>query len=266
MNKGMSELEQRFYFTLGEQGKRFFGINDIEAILHISPNHARNLASDLAKKGISERVKRGLYVRVPESVILKKSPFKEDMILIASHLCEEYFLSHYSALQLHNLTDRYSNTVYLSSPKHQRNLTFYDNYYRFVKITKESWFGIGTMDYYNRKIKVSDLERTIIDVVDRPMLSGGWTEVIECLKNLESIDEKKLLHYIKRYNNKKTARIIGYLISHLLEDTISNNFKKQIKKISGNYNYYIDKEEKGSYVKEWNLIIPNAITKGLNAR
>jgi len=264
MKKGMSELEQRLYFTLGAREKRVYGISDIVHILKISKYHARNIASGLVRKGAAERVKSGLFVRVPESVILEEGPYREDMVIIASKLCKEYFISNYTALRLNGLANRYSNMVYISSPVHQRSVTFHTNTFRFIKIKRERFFGVHTLKYYNEEVAVSDIERTIIDVIGKPRLSGGLIEAVNCLKNLVSIKEKVLLDYLALFNNKKTARIIGYLLCNLASIEISDIFRKKIKELSGKSKYYIDQKRGGFFEKEWNLIIPYELRKELN--
>ena len=58
MFQKMSGLEQQLYFRLGEQEQRVFTIQDVVNILNVSLAHARNIAADMAKKNVIERVIR----------------------------------------------------------------------------------------------------------------------------------------------------------------------------------------------------------------
>jgi predicted transcriptional regulator of viral defense system len=263
MFKAMSDREQVLYFKFIEMGQRIFTINDIEAILSISDYQASNVASALVKKGVAERIKGGLYARIPESVILSQESYREDSIIVASHLVEEYYLSHLTAMKLHGLSNAYSSTIYITTVSHQRNINYHGNEIRFVHTTMDRMFGTVEKEYFNSKVHVSDLERTIIDVIDRPNLSGGWNEIVLALKNIETIDTVKMMDHLSRFGKKKTIRIVGYLVDGLLKEGIDLP-KPLIMKISGNSRLYMDRNTGGSLNKEWNLIVPDIMKEELN--
>ena len=255
----MSHLEQQLYFKLGEREQRVFTIHDITSILKISEQHARNLASKMVKKQAAERVKPGLFVRVPESVILNKHLYKEDAVLIAAKSLTDNFLSYYTALTIHGLAERYTTQVYVTTLHHQRPMKYHEIQIQFITVVPHRFFGMKTMEYSHQKIAVADQERTILDIVNRPTYAGGWNEIISCLKNLEHVDWGTLLSYIKKSKNKILARRIGYLLDNLKNVSLPRNIKKEIKIYSGDNIYYFDSAKKGVLEKEWNLIIPQTI-------
>jgi len=256
-------MEQRFYFSLEEKKQRIFSIKDIIDILNISEFRARNIASSMVKKGAVERVKPGLFSRIPANIIIDKKQFHEDAIIIASKLSNNYFISHYTASRIHGFAERYSNHVYISTITHQRNLEYHNNLIKFVKIDPKRLFGIEKINYLNDTIMVSDVERTLIDIINRPKLSGEWIEVINTIMNIQKIDQQKLIQYLLKFNNKKTARITGYLLDQIEYFDISDEFNEQIIEFSGNNKFYINKTSKSKLVKEWNLIVPIKIRKEL---
>ncbi len=260
----MSELEQRLYFSLAEKDRRVFNVKDIVCILDISEFHARNIASSLVKKGAVERIKPGLFSRVPENIIQNKKLYHEDAIMIATMLCDPYYISHFTALVIHGLANRYSDTVYISSPIHQRDLDYHDNFIKFIGVNPERMFGIESRSYFNEEIKVSDLERTLLDIINRPLLSGGWIEVIDSIKNIDEIDEKRLIDHIRKFDNKKTARITGYFLENIDNVELSEKIKNDIGSFSGTNKYYIDRSTGGSLDREWELIVPDNIRRELN--
>jgi predicted transcriptional regulator of viral defense system len=265
MFESMSGLEQQLYFRLGEKNQRVFTIQDINKILHISLAHARNIASDMVKKNAAERIKPGLFARIPESVILDKQQYTEDAILIATKSTKKAFLSHYTALTIHGLAERYTTQVYVTTAKHQRSMKYHGIKINFIKAIQKRFFGNKIINYSNENIQVSDLERTIIDVVNKPKYAGGWNETINCLKNLDTINYKQLLIYLKKFNNKTTTRKIGYIIDNLNNLSPPQKIMKEIKKISGSNNYYFGTTKKGTYDQKWNLIIPENIKETLHA-
>lgn len=265
MFKSMSNLEQQLYFHLGEKEQRVFTHSDIINILNISLQHARKLASNMVKKNVIERIKPGLFVRIPESVILDKRLYKEDAVLIAARSFDKAFLSYYTALTLSGLAERYTTQLYVTTTDHQRDITYHDITIRFVTVIPKKFFGIKTIEYSNEKINISDQERTVLDVINRPRYGGGWSETISCLKNLEEVNWRTLLSYVKRFNNKTLARRVGYIMDNLENISAPNNILKNIRKFSGKNIYYFDSTKKGTFRSDWNMIIPTKIQEALHA-
>ena len=265
MFKSMSGLEQKLYFSLGEVDQRIFTIQDIKKILDISIEHARNIASDIVKKNAAERIKPGLFVRIPESVILDKKQYIEDAILIGAKATKNSFVSYYTALSLHGLAERYSTQIYITTKKHQRDILYHGNTIKYVQVIPKNFFGYKTINYSNTKIQISDLERTIIDVINKPKYSGGWSETINCLKNIEEINYEKILSYLLKFDNKTTARKTGYLFEKLSNLNPTEKVLKEIKELSGSQDLYFDTTKKGKYDKEWNIIVPKNIMETINA-
>ncbi len=265
MFRPMSDLEQRLYFALSEKEQRVFTIQDITNVLDVSSQHARNLAASMVQKNAIERVKSGLFVRIPENVILDKRLYREDAILIADKLVDDTFLSHYTALSLHGLEERYTNRIYVTTHLRQRNIRYHDVHIQFITVIPERFFGMEEIPYSNATVTISDRERTILDVVNNPRYGGGWTEVISCLKNLETVDWEKLQSYLVRIDNKSLARRIGYLMEKLDNISLPDDFRKKMRELSGNNVYYFDHPQEGSLDKGWNLVVPDRIRRVLLA-
>ena len=261
----MSGLEQQLYFRLGEKNQRVFTIQDIKKLLNISLSHSRNIASDMVKKNVAERVKSGLFVRIPESVILDKQQYTEDAILIAAKSTKKAFLSHYTALTIHGLAERYTTQIYITTIKHKRNIKYHKIKINYIKIIPKKFFGYKTVNYSMERIQISDLERTIIDVINKPKYAGGWNETINCLRNLDEINYIKLIAYLKRFNNKTITRKTGYILEKLNNLNPSQKIIEEIKELSGSNDLYFDTTKKGIYDKKWNLVVPENIIEGINA-
>ena len=46
-------------------------------------------------------------------------------------------------------------------------------------------FGVSTTERAGIQIRVTNLERTLVDVLDRPNLSGSWAEIWRSLESIE---------------------------------------------------------------------------------
>ena len=96
----------------------------------------------------------------------------------------------------------------------------------------------------------------------RPQYARGWNETINCLKNLEKINYKQLIIYLKKFNNITTARKTGYILDNLNNLTPPQKIIEEIQRLSGSNDLYFDTTKKGMYDQKWNLIIPENI-KGI---
>ncbi len=82
---------------------------------------------------------------------------------------------------------------------------------------------------------VSDLEKTIVDAVTRPHLSGGMVEVGKAIyETRDKINQDKLWDYFNR--NESLAGIKRYLfICNLFDININTHYKENLKNISTSF-------------------------------
>jgi predicted transcriptional regulator of viral defense system len=261
----MSGLEQILYFSLVQKDQRVFTIQDVTTILQVTADHARNITSSMVKKNVAERIKPGLFVRIPESIILDKKQYTEDAVLIAAKVNPNGYLSHYTALSLHGLAERYITDVYVTTTKHHRKITYHEIMIHYIQSIPSHFFGFTTIPYLNGYINVSDIERTVLDVVTRPMYAGGDVEMIQCLQNVDEIDYKKLVQYVKRFNSKITARKVGYLLDTLKNMKPPQTILQELKDFSGSNTYYFNTTQSGVFESKWQLIVPTTVVEILHA-
>ncbi len=61
-------------------------------------------------------------------------------------------------------------------------------------------------------VRVTDRERTVVDMLDRPDLSGGIAEVTEMLaRSWREIDASVLTDYVERFGSGTVPKRLGYL-------------------------------------------------------
>ena len=159
---------------------------------------------------------RGKYLIVPLSAG-EEAEHSENWYVIAKNLIEPlpYYISHYSALEIHEMTIQPIFTVYISTPNRRRPKEVLGATYRFV-YTQPNDMEWGLEDVWitpSQKVGVSDLERTIIDCLDRPDLCGGVSEIAKGIwAKRNDIDYQKLVHYAKQLNRKSVAKRLGFLL------------------------------------------------------
>ena len=66
----------------------------------------------------------------------------------------------------------------------------------------------------------SDLEKTLVDCVDRPELCGGIPEVVRIVSNAFEtgrVSLQKLVSYVKRFGSHAVAQRLGFIIEYIEE-------------------------------------------------
>ena len=89
--------------------------------------------------------------------------------------------------------------VQVFTEKRYNPFTYNGLEYKFFSYTAKG--GIMRLEQ-NAEIVVTDLERTVVDCIDRIDLAGGLEELVTALNGITHLDEQALLSYLKEYNKK----------------------------------------------------------------
>jgi predicted transcriptional regulator of viral defense system len=252
----LSGLEQKLYFLLEAENLKLVSAEKAMELLGISQMHAYNLLKNMRKKGALDRVKSNLFVRIPPHIVHDKGRYMEDPVLIGKHLTSPYFFSYDSALHLHGLAFQPASHFYLSTTKPIQRVQYHGIVFQPIILTKKRFFGFKEIKYQEEKVFVSDLERTIVDVMNRPEYAGGYEEIIRSFQDLEKVEWKRLLKYLDRMGEKILINRIGFVFD-LLGEFIGtpDKFLQELEgKLSENI-YYFEKNRKGSYMRKWKIIV-----------
>jgi predicted transcriptional regulator of viral defense system len=100
-----------------------------------------------------------------------------------------------------------------------------------VTVTKKKFFGYEKAKIDNEEVVVSDLEKTLLDSLDRPELVGGIEAMARfILLASPRTDFKKLLLYTKEIGNRALAVRLGYLLDALRVPKTPKFVLKELKK------------------------------------
>ncbi len=211
----LGKTEAKFLADLASADKTIFTTDDARTVTGGSSSAVDLLISRLVRKKWLIRLNRGVYVIVPLSAG-EQAEYSENWFVVAKSLIEpaDYYLSHFSALEIHEMTTNPVLTVYISTPVRRVEKRIAGATYRFVSVRPENmWGSIETWVTPNQRVRVSDLERTIVDCLDRPDLSGGIIEVATGLwARRDAVDLMKLAAYTQRLGRKSVAKRLGYLL------------------------------------------------------
>ncbi len=201
--------------TLHERSRAVFRLEDVRDITGLSETSARSFVRKLVDRGVASRLKPGLYVLVPFELGRERT-YPGNPLVVAREIMngEDYYLSHATAMVIHGMRTQPQLVVIVTSPAPRRSLTALGVEFRFVRCQRRHLFGLT--DHWvskQEKVRVSDLERTIIDGLKQPEHCGGLTEVAKGLwMRREDMNVDRLVQYARRLGIGAVVRRLGFLL------------------------------------------------------
>ncbi|MDI6819978.1 MAG: type IV toxin-antitoxin system AbiEi family antitoxin domain-containing protein [Candidatus Hodarchaeaceae archaeon] len=202
----------------------------------------------LVKKGWLTRIRKGTYMLPPEH------PF-----LILPELIDSYYVGYLTALNFHGLTDQVPTAVFVVTPFKTRNFSVMGHSFQFVHITERKFFGIARHELFGRKVMISDLEKTLLDAVDKPQYSLGMRNARGYFQKARgAIDVEKLVSYALRMGSRVLIRRVGVLLD-LSKIKIPKGLERRMLDRSREVSYFtpFDPTGKkiGDTVAKWRIIL-----------
>ena len=205
----------------------------------------------------SERIaklKGGLYATI--------NPITQDIFAnrfeIATAIQKEAFVGYHSALEFYGLGNQMYSEVHVLTPTQYAEQTIGELNYLFFKTNY--FYGISVIEQ-NTTIRITELERTVVDCLDRLDVAGGIEEVFTALSAISYCDEEKILKHLNNYGKKFIYKKAGYFFSLIKPSYLSERFYKVCKENISLRDDDIreNKRIKGKYINEWKLIVPDGI-------
>ncbi len=217
------------------------------------------------KKGHIIRIKNNLYAAIPPG----RDPdiYPLDGFLIAVKATPDAVLGYHTALEFHGHAQSIHNRYiyFTNSSKHSfefRNVIFKPVSFPAVLQNKnKNEIYVERVDRHGIFVNVTSLERTLVDLLNRPSLSGGWEEIYRSFEGVGYLNMQKVINYVKILENASTVARVGYFLEENKKIlSVKENDLKELEPHIPKQLRYIDKGlEGGVLVKRWNLIVPEYI-------
>jgi len=205
----------RLIAALYDRAQTTFSNGDVAAITGLQASSARSLIRKAQTRGLVSRLKPGLFVLVPAE-LGSESEFSGNPYLTARAMIggAEYYISHSSAMELHRMVTQPQFTVFTSTTKRLRNRIIHGTEFRFIFLQPEHMFGVATQWITKQDaVRISDLERTLIDGLLQPEYCGGIVEVAKGLwMRRADLKTSRLVEYALRLRVGSVIRRLGYLL------------------------------------------------------
>ena len=209
------------------------------------------------KKGYIERVRRNLYVVISMET---EQPIA-NRFQIASQVTQDACISHHSAFEYYGYANQVFYEVYFSTCKNVRPFS-YDGL-QYTPLPNPSTIEILDM---NNGVKVTSLERTVIDsIIDMDKIAG-LEEFLRCLELIPSLNEEKLLDVLESYSKKQLYQKVGYILEFYKKDlSLSKEFFLKCISCSSSSKTYLTQEIRDNiFHPKWLLYAPKDLKQLIN--
>lgn len=216
--KTLGKVSAKLIRKLYDENRPIFEIAHAQQILGHSYNNTKDLLKDLVKRKIIVRLKAGKYLIIPQEMGSGKGYFGNWYIAAKEVInSPKYYIAFYSAMNYWGMLTQPLVKILVATPKRQVVPREMKDKMIFVAVKEKSIWGIKE-EWVERKdrIRISDIEKTIIDCLTFPQHCGGITEIAKGIWIVkEKIDQKTLLSYVKRQDKNVIAKRLGYLLELL---------------------------------------------------
>jgi predicted transcriptional regulator of viral defense system len=229
-----------------------------------SPRTLETMLSYHTRQGHLLRVRRGLYASVPRPMTAQTLPV--DPLLIVGKLATDCVISYHSALEHHGKAYSTHREHVAFSARAVNPFDFRGLRFRTVPFTRTAGrgtpirYGFLPQERQGVVVEVTTLERTLVDVLDRPDLAGGWEEVWRSLELVEFFEIAQAVDYALRLGNRTTNAKLGFFLeTHREPLMVDDKHLERLRRLRPKQPHPMDRKLGGKLVPGWNLIVPRSI-------
>ena len=230
-----------------------------------SSQTTNNILAQHVAGGRLLRVHRGLYATVPSGVDPKS--FEPDPYLIATQATDDAIVAYHAALQFHGKAYSVSRRFTYLTRHRLRSFEFRGAEFVAVllparlRASRRPAGGLLEQRHAGGFVRVTSLERTLVDVLDAPEHGGGWEEIWRSLESVEFFDLDVVIDYALKLGSALTVARVGfYLEQHREQLMVEDRHLKALRARSPAQPRYFDRDRgPGKFVRPWNLVVPEQV-------
>lgn len=211
----LSEREVQLLASWERDRRVFVTVGDIADVVGEAGAIANDIARRLARKGALTRIARGKYLVRP--LRLQGRPSVSSTAMAAGALLAHlpYYLGGLWSIRHHGLSEQsYGNVVDAFVPRRLQNRSLGVGRVRFHALPPRLFdYGVAPVVMEGLSVKVSDLERTLLDGVDHPRVFDGIDASVQRLRSaVGRADAARLIDYAARGSRASTCQRLGLLL------------------------------------------------------
>lgn len=219
-------------------------------------NRASQLLASLLRKKRLIRIEKGKYILVPVKAPGRQWLPNEYVVAALWMGKTPYYIGYFTMYHYWGFTDQVPQTIFVLNTKKFSRKNIGGIRYEAIKIDQSKYFGTTEITVDGEKVIISDKERTLVDLINKPIGSFGHLETI-IKDNLNKIDLAKFIDYLERFPVVSVRKRAGYILGKI---GCSAARLRRLKKSLGKKETYVtldpaNKSRRGRIDKEWKLIV-----------
>jgi predicted transcriptional regulator of viral defense system len=210
------------------------------------------------------RVKRGVFFAGRPGDAVASAPV--DFLLVASRLAPDAVLAYHTALEAHGYAQSVFERLFFLTQRKVKPLAFRGR--TFVPVVppqvlqRKELSETSTVELERRglTVRATSVERTAVDVLDRPDLAGGLEEVWRSLSAIPLLDLRAVVEYVQLRELATLAAKVGlFLEQHREHFSVPAHALEVLRSRRPRAPHYLDRSKSSKLVANWNLIVPTVL-------
>lgn len=234
-------------------------VGDAARLLNLDRPAAAKTLARWTTQGWLRRVGQGAYVPVSLDTLDSEHVLDDPWVMVPS-LYSPGYVGGRTAAEHWDMTEQIFNdiVVFTSKSVREKSQKRHGVIFTVKQVVPDRIFGTKAVWRGSSKVLVSDPERTIVDMLDDPIIGGGIQQVADCLgEYLRRADrnDEQLIAYVERLGNGAVFKRLGFLVE---DDASANWLVEQCQARLTKGNVKIDPSlDCPRMVTRWRLRIPD---------
>ena len=230
---------------------KIFTLDDAARIVK-SKTYAMTILKGYIEESLVVKIRRNLY----GVTNLATKHIEANRYEVASALTPTAYITYHSALEFYGMANQVFNTMYVASESRFNSFEFDGLSYIYAKSPTDIGIETPIMSY---GIRITTIERTVIDCIDRIDRCGGSEEMLQCFEMIMHISEAKLLEALASYDKATLYKKVGFVLSRFRDRfNISDDFFEICKERANVGSKVLTSyEDCTEYDREWNISYPD---------
>ena len=239
-------------------------ISDVTKALSVSRTEAAKRLARWREQGWLSRVGSGAYVSATIDTMGSERVLDDAWVLVPALFAPAY-VGGRTAAEHWDLTEQiFKDIVVVTGQAIRERLQRRQGFQFTLKhLSPRKIFGLNTVWRHHSKVSVSDVHRTIIDMLDDPALGGGIQHVVDCINaylKRSDRNDQKLIEYGDRLENGAVFKRLGFLAERH-EDTAKLTELCRARLTAGNAKLDPALDCK-QLISRWRLFVPSSCAPG----
>jgi predicted transcriptional regulator of viral defense system len=194
-------------------------VGDVATALQLDRTAAAQRLSRWTEQGWLRRVGRGAYVAASIDTMGSDRVLDDPWVLVPALFAPAY-IGGRTAAEHWNFTEQIFKDILVMTAQavRQKHQERHGALFSLKHINERKLFGTKSVWRHQTRVPVSDVHRTIIDMLDDPAIGGGIQHVADCLAaylRRGDRDDETLIKYGVHLNNGAVFKRLGFLAERL---------------------------------------------------